>query len=77
MQYTNAYGILQQGNLTLHQLPFSNYTAAELVSTLNDCFLRQCSPKQVGINTVYTCFGSSTQEGFVEDFLYTLEGQKI
>ena len=77
VQYTDAYGILQQGNSTLVQIPFGNYNAAELVSTLNDCFLRQCPPKQVGINTVYTCFGSSTQEGFVEDFQYTLDGEKI
>ena len=77
VQYTDLHGILQVGNSTLIQIPFGNYTSSELISTLNDCFLRDSPPKQLGDDSIYTCFGSSTQNGFVEDFRSTIAGEHI
>ena len=77
VQYTDIHGGLQLGNTTLIQIPFGNYTASELVSTINDCFIRDSPPIQVGENTVYTSFGTSLHDGFVEDFRFTLSGEKI
>ena len=53
VQFTELHGILQLCNSTLIQIPFGNYTASELISTLNDCFIRDSQPKQVGSNSVY------------------------